>query len=118
MSVLVWIVIGILALKVIWNFGVPYALMRKPIDPKTGKRGGISLALGVEVILLVLAVGLAWLSKGDALINRPLAVLCFGGGAILLSYLHFFVGGVIANWLLTRKGRPPTPDSPSSTPRG
>jgi hypothetical protein len=118
MSILVWIVLGILALKVIWNFGVPYALMRKPIDPKTGKRGGISLALGVEVFLLILAVALSWLSKGDSIINRPLAVLGFGGGAILLSYLHFFVGGMIANWLLTRKGRRPTPDSSSSTPRG
>jgi hypothetical protein len=44
MSILIWCVLGVLALKVIWNFGVPYALMSKPIDPKTGKRGGISLS--------------------------------------------------------------------------
>jgi hypothetical protein len=117
MSILVWLVLGILGLKVIWNFGVPYALMRKPLDPKTGKRGGISLALGVELFLLMLAVALAWLSKGESFTNRPVAVLGWGGGAILLSYLHFFVGGMIAGWLLNRKSRPPTPDSPSSAPR-
>ena len=110
MSILVWLVLGILALKVIWNFGVPYALMRKPIDPKTGKRGGISPMLSIELFLLILAVGLAWLSKGDALINRPLAVLSLGGAAILASYLHFFVGGWIASWLLARKRQPPAPD--------
>ena len=44
MSILIWCVLGILALKVIWNFGIPYALMKKPVDPKTGKRGGISLS--------------------------------------------------------------------------
>jgi hypothetical protein len=45
MSILIWCVLGVLALKVIWNFGVPYALMSKPIDLKTGKRGGVSLSL-------------------------------------------------------------------------
>ncbi len=114
MSILVWAVLGILALKVIWNFGVPYALMRKPIDPKTGKRGGISLSLEVEVFLLILAVGLSWFSKGDSLINRPLAVLGYGGGAILASYLHFFVGGMISSWLVTRKRRPSPSDSPNN----
>ena len=118
MSILVWIVLGILALKVIWNFGVPYALLQKPIDPKTGKRSGISLSLEVEIFLLILAVGLSWLSKGDSLINHPLAVLGFGGGAILVSYLHFFIGGMIANWLDTKKRRSPSSDPPSSPPRG
>ena len=111
MSLLVWITLGILALKVMWNFSVPYALLRKPINPKTGKRGGISLSLEVEIFLLILAVGLSWLSKGDSLINRPLAILGFGGAAILISYLHFFVGGMIANWLAARKNRSQPPDS-------
>lgn len=116
MSILIWLVLGILALKVIWNFGVPYALIRKPIDPKTGKRGGISLSLEVELFLLIIAVGLSWFSKGDSLVDRPLAVLIFGGGAILVSYLHFFVGGMICNWLVTRKHRSSPPDPPQSPP--
>lgn len=111
MSILVWLVLGILALKVIWNFSVPYALMRKPIDPKTGKRGGISLSLGVELFLLILAVGLSWFSKGDSFVNRSLAVLGYSGAAILVSYLHFFVGGMICSWLVSRKSRSKSLDS-------
>lgn len=118
MSILIWLVLGILALKVIWNFGVPYALIWKPIDPKTGKRGGISLSLEIEFFLLILAVGLSWFSKGDSLVNRPLTVLFYGGGAILVSYLHFFVGGMICSWLVNRKRRSPPSDPPPSRPQG
>jgi hypothetical protein len=64
-----------------------------------------------QFILLIFAMALSWISKGDSIVNRPLAILGFGGGAILASYLHFFIGGMIANWLLARKSRPPTPDS-------
>ena len=105
MNILIWILLLIMALKVVWNFGIPYALMQKPVDPKTGKKGGISPMLEIELILLILTVGLSWISKGELLINRPLSVLGFGGGAILLSYLHFFVGGMIANWLVTKKNK-------------
>jgi len=117
MSILIWLVLGILALKVIWNFGVPYALMRKPIDPKTGKRGGISLSLEIELFLLLLALGLSWFSKGDSFVDRPLTVLIYGGGAILLSYLHFFVGGKICSWLVARKHLSPPSDPPPSPPQ-
>jgi hypothetical protein len=105
MSILFWIVFGISLLKVIWNFGVPYALLWKPIDTKTGKRGGISLFLEIEIFFLILAIGLSWFSRGDSWINNPLTVLGFGGGGILVSYLHFFVGGMITNWVVTRKQR-------------
>ncbi|NBR59450.1 MAG: hypothetical protein EBT89_09885 [Opitutaceae bacterium] len=117
MSILIWCVLGVLALKVIWNFGVPYALMSKPIDPKTGKRGGISLSLSTELFLLILAVGLSWFSNGDSLINRPLAVLIYGGGAILLSYLHFFIGGMICNWFVARRDVSSRSDAPPSPPK-
>jgi len=117
MNLVVWILLGLLSLKVIWNFGVPYALMRKPIDPKTGRIGGISLALWIEFMLLLLAVVQSWLSKGDSMINRPLIVLSIGGAAILASYIHFFIGGLIAGWVLSQKQRPQTPGSPPSTPR-
>ena len=72
MSILIWLVLAIMALKVFWNFGVPYALMFRPLDPATGKIRGISLSLEVELLLLLLAVGLSWLSRGDGLVNRPL----------------------------------------------
>jgi hypothetical protein len=117
MSILIWFVLGILALKVIWNFGVPYALMSKPIDPKTGKRGGISLSIEIELFLLLLAVGLSWFSKGDSIVDRPLTVLVYGGGVILLSYLHFFVGGMICSWFVARKGASPPSDPPPSPPQ-
>jgi len=116
MSILIWLVLGILTLKVIWNFGVPYALMRKPIDPKTGKRGGVSLSLEIELFLLILSVGLSWFSNGNSLVNRPLAVLFYGGGAILVSYLHFFLGGMICSWIVSRKRLSPPSDPPPSSP--
>ena len=115
MSILAWILLGMVALKVLWNFSVPYALLRKPIDAKTGRRGGISLSLEIEILLLILATGISWLSKGDSLINRPLAVLGWGGGAILISYVHFFIGGIIADWLVGGNRRSRRREPPSST---
>lgn len=111
MNILIWAVLGVLALKVIWNFAVPYALLWKKLDPKTGNSGGMSLSLEVEFLLLILTVGLSWFSKGNSPVNSPLIVLGFGASAILISYLHFFVGGMVANWLLVRKNRSQPPDS-------
>jgi|LakMenE18May11ns_1017448.scaffolds.fasta_scaffold9834933_2 ACR3 family arsenite efflux pump ArsB len=97
MSLVIWILIGTLALKVIWNFGVPYALLRLPINDQSGKKSGISPMLEIEIIIMILAIILSWLSDGESFVNKPNQILLYGVPAILLSYLHFFVVGFIRN---------------------
>jgi hypothetical protein len=102
MSIIIWILLALLSLKVIWNFCVPYMLLQSSIDPKTGKSRGISLSLGIEASLLIFSLILSWFSNGNSFVNQPLFVLAYGGGAILASYMHFFVAGMIGGWFVTR----------------
>ncbi|NJM37062.1 MAG: hypothetical protein HC845_03840 [Akkermansiaceae bacterium] len=94
---------GLLSLKVIWNFGVPYILLNRLRLHSEGKtKHGNSLSLEIEIVLLFVALCLSWFSNGNTWINRPLSIFAFGGGAILVSYIHFFVVGIIGGWLVTR----------------
>lgn len=84
----------IVGLKVIWNFGLPYAMMRE-------KHRGWSIFPVIESIPLLLAIGVSWLtSQGGVLSPTTLAVWGFGG--ILASYLHLAFGALIygfVKWL-------------------
>lgn len=97
MSIIVWILFSTLALKVIWNFGVPYALMRLPINPKNGEKGGVAPMLEIEIILLVLAVIFSWFSEGNSFVNKPIFIFGYGFAAMSASYLHFYIISVIVS---------------------
>ena len=101
MNALLWTVLGLFALKIIWNLTVPYRLLGRLKKYEKGQeREGISLSPGIEIFLLLLAIFLSWLSNGNEFINRPFRVLALAGGALLASYVHFFVVGMIGGWLV------------------
>lgn len=107
MNILIWLVLVLMACKLVWNLGVPYRLLNGLRLHKKGEpKRGISLSLEVEIILLLIATVLAWLSNGDVWINSPGKIFAFGLVAILISYLHFFIVGMIGGWLITRNRSP------------
>ncbi len=106
MSLVVWIILSFLLLKVIWNLGVPYQLLVRLKNYNEGDiKPGISLSLEVEIILLLFVMFFSWLSNGDSLINKPLHVLAYAGGLVLFSYAHFFIVGMVGGWLITYKSK-------------
>jgi hypothetical protein len=117
MTIVVWLLLAVVALKLIWNLGVPFVLLKRLRANPNGPTSRISMSSGVEVVLLLIAAGASALSEGPSWVNRPLVVLGWGFASVVLTYLHLVVVGSLGGWLITRK-LPPTPDSPSSTPRG
>lgn len=102
MNALTWIALGLFFLKIVWNLTIPYRLLRRLWKHEKGQeRRGISLSLGIEVSLLLLATLFSWVSSGKDAINQPFSVLTFGGCVAIASYVHFFIVGAIGGWLIT-----------------
>lgn len=114
MAYLVWLVLGLFALKLIWNLTVPFVLLGRLRANPDGPRSGISMASGVEVLLLLVAVGLSAISVGEYWVNRPLLIAGWGSAAILFTYVAFYIVGAIGGWFVTRK-LPRSPDSSSKS---
>lgn len=102
MTIVTYIIIGLLALKILWNLTVPYDLAWKAWRARGQKVGGISLMPYLEVGLLALAIGVAALSNGPGWFESPKKVAIWGGSAIVISYVHMVVVGMTAGWILTR----------------
>jgi hypothetical protein len=103
MNTIIWILTFFLILKVIWNFSVPYRLIsRLKNHIKDTPKQGISLSLGIELFLLTVMVISSYFTSGNSFINKPISLLVCGGSAVLVSYIHFFVAGMIGGWLVTR----------------
>jgi Kef-type K+ transport system membrane component KefB len=103
MTILLWIVVGIFCLKIVWNFGVPYELLRRQFkkDPKM-RGGGISMVTFVEVFLLILAIALSSIAQGDSWMHRPKNVALWGVLVLVASYVHFVLAGMLCGWLATK----------------
>ena len=87
LDILQFAVLGLLVLDVLAVLTLPYAVL-------TAKRGhGVSLApvVGLDIILAVTAVGLAFAFPGQAWYNQPWKVLMYAGGLVAAGYVHFFV---------------------------
>jgi len=78
----------IIAIKVIWNFGLPYAMGAD----KSGR--GWSIFPLIEFIPLLMAILVAWVTCQNGNFTTK-NLLIYGGGAIVVSYLHFCVIAVI-----------------------
>jgi hypothetical protein len=101
MSGVLFVVLLLFTLKVAWNFMVPYILASRFMKAKGGQVSGISLMPFLEVILLLLACGLSFID-GSVWPYGAQRVFLLGGGVLLASYVHFFVGGMIAGWIVSR----------------
>lgn len=105
MTIMVWLVLFALAVKLIWNLGVPFVLIRRAKANPAPRTSAISMVPAVEVALLFIAIFLSTLSTGEAWINRPLAVAGWGITAILFTYAHLVVTGAVGGWLVARQNR-------------
>lgn len=103
MTIVVWILLVLLALKLVWNLCVPFVLLSRGAESSNGRKTGISMMPALEVLLLVLATGAAAISSGTSLANRPLFLLGWGAAAIALSYVFLVVVGAVGAWLVGRK---------------
>ena len=110
MTILIWLLLALLALKLFWNLGVPFILLKRLRANPDAPTSRISMSTAVEVILLLFATGAAAISNGASWINRPLTVLGWGSAAIVFSYIHLAFVGMVGGWLISRK-LPRTPDS-------
>ena len=102
MTVAVWFVLGMLAIKLIWNLGVPFELLRRVLANPNSITSGISLSTEIEIILLFVATGLSAASTGQSWVNRPLAVAGWGVVAIVFTYVFMCVVIAIGMWLIKR----------------
>ena len=102
MTIVIYILIGLLTLKILWNLTIPYDLAWRTWRARGQKVGGISLMPYLEVGLLVLAIGAAALYNGPSCFQSPKRVAIWGGSAIVASYVHMVVVGMTAGWILTR----------------
>lgn len=97
MTIAVYILLVLLALKCVYNLTVPYSLLRK----QEGE--GISFMPYVELLLLLLAVVASFLARSDSWGSRPKIVGIVAGSAVVGSYLHFVLVMVLGGWLSSRK---------------
>lgn len=97
--VLTQAVIGLLLLivvfKVLWNFALPYAMLRMR------ERKPVAVFPLIELAPFALAILISWLAKIDGLLSIQ-SILSPVGLAVLLSYAHFVA---IAFWAGMRQRR-------------
>ena len=100
MKAVLFILVVLYVLKVLWNFVVPYDLSVRSTKPDFEKSSGISLSPHIEFILLAIVVSVSAFS-GEALGFVSYKYLAaYGFLAIRISYVHIFIGGIIAHYLI------------------
>ena len=93
----VWI---LLLAKVAWNLCLPYVFLWRIKRSDVSYGSSISIMPGIEclLILVLLALQLPGTSRGLT------AVLVYGLGAIVGSYIHLIVAGAVCGVIAKRKG--------------
>ena len=77
----------IVFIKVIWNFGVPYAML---VEFVRGKQQSWSIFQFVEVLPLLVAIVISFLRRESGMLS-PTNLAIWGFGAIFASYVHMFI---------------------------
>jgi hypothetical protein len=88
----------IVAVKVVWNIGLPYAMLLSKEE-----RGWSAFPLA-EIVPLLLAILIAWGTSQSGWFSVR-SIACYGFGAIAISYLHFCAVSVIVGIVQTRRKR-------------
>lgn len=97
MTVIVYILLVLLALKCMYNLTLPYTLLRK----KEGE--GISFMPYIELLLLALAVAASVAAGGSSWTSQWKVVGLVAGALVVGSYLHFVLVMLVGGWFLSRK---------------
>lgn len=112
MTALLWITVCIFCLKLAWNIGVPYELLRRKLYSKqAGVSGGISLMPTIEFFCLVFGILLSAVSNGDLWLNKPFTVALWGVILIVGSYIHLFLAGAVCGWIASKFSTKRNPDT-------
>ena len=101
-TIVLYGLIGLFALKILWNLTVPYDLAWKAWRSKGQKIRGISLMPYMEIGLLLLAIGAAALSDGQGWLRNPKNLAVWGGLAVAASYIHLVLAGMVAGWITSQ----------------
>lgn len=110
-KMLLWLVVGIFLLKVVWNLGLPYELLRRRLQKRRGAEGGISIFPALEIVSLALAVLLSSLSTGESWLSQPGNVFWWGLALIVSSYLHLIVATFLTGYLVVKPAKPTEDES-------
>ena len=98
MIVVLYIALGMLGIKLLYNIVVPYQLLWKQDENL-----GVSTMLVVEWVLLGIAVLLSGLMEPDTDWLQFWPLLGIGIGAIVATYLNFVLTMLIGGWLLQER---------------
>jgi hypothetical protein len=91
---------ALFCLKIAWNLLTPYVLATRMLSAEAKRARGISLAPGVEVVLLVLALIGAFVARGTSSFQSPTRIATWGVLMIVASYVHLLVGGALAGGIV------------------
>jgi hypothetical protein len=93
----IWICLILVALKIIWNLGLPYAMMKE-----TARSWSIFPL--IEIVPLVMAFVISLLTQqNDSL--TPVQLLIWGFGAIIASYIHLAIVSFLYGVMKWRNGK-------------
>lgn len=96
-----YVLLGLFALKILWNLTLPYkmaAMLSKCAGQRTST---VTFMTFVEIVLLLLAIGTAALSDGKNWLHSPKNIAVWGGVAIVISYVHLVIMGMILGWIIS-----------------
>jgi hypothetical protein len=99
-TIIIGICVAVIMIKVIWNIGLPYAMLTDSLrrKPEEGERGWSVFPL-IELVPLGLALLASALSGQSGLLS-PWQLLRYIGGSILLSYVHFLIAGGVCGFIV------------------
>lgn len=95
MIAIAYVLLVLLGAKVAWNIAVPYALTRQMWGKSEEQEVGTSPMLLLEISLATLLVAFAYFVNGSAWLHDPRTTATYTFGAILISYVHFFVARMV-----------------------
>ncbi len=95
-----YIILGLLGMKLLYNLTVPYQLLRKQDET-----AGISVMVVVEWLLLIVALILSFIINPEAAQLKLWTLAGIGVSAILATYVHFALIMVLGGWFVVRKKR-------------
>ncbi len=100
-TIILYILLGLFGLKLLWNLTIPYELAWRGLRCAGQKSSGITIMPFVEIGLWMLTIGAAALSDGRNWLQSPKNVAVWGGLAIVISYVHLVIAGMIAGWIVS-----------------
>lgn len=103
MTLLFGITCSLVTLKLLWNVALPWTVAVDLWRGRGRPKHGISLALIVEWLLLLIAIGLAWAASD---LPDPLWVAAAGMGAVVGSYSIGCLGALFVRHVVLRRREP------------